>query len=457
MNIETPKPLTHELPSQFSERLGIFYSSLVPAKHKKDNGQFFTPLDIARFMSALSTQCYTEHVKILDPGCGTAILSCCLIEHLSKSETVKTIDLTVYETDTSVNTYTRLSLEYIKTWLHEKNIELHFDIINRDFILDNINCFKDVDNLFGSPDKGLFDIVISNPPYFKLQKEDKRAVAAHKIVYGQPNIYSIFMYTAARLLKAGGELIFITPRSFSSGNYFRAFREEIFKLLQPKHIHLFGSRTDTFNRDSVLQETLILKGVKADNISLDDTILLSHSAGVNDIFAPQLKNHVLNDLVDFTSTEKIIHLPESDDDERIIKLFKSWNGTLNKYGIKISTGPVVSFRAVEHLHRIYSNGTKHLVPLYQLHNTAKMKFTWPLEKKEKPQYIVQSDKTKSLLLPNKDYIFLRRFSAKDDKSRLVATPYFSESVNEAFIGVENHLNYIYRPGGELSKIEIIGL
>ncbi|HYG15465.1 MAG TPA: methyltransferase, partial [Bacteroidia bacterium] len=122
-----------------------------------------------------------------------------------------------------------------------------------------------------------------------------------------------------------------------------------------------------------------------------------------------------------------------------------------------STGPVVSFRAVEHLHRIYSNGTKHLVPLYQLHNTAKMKFTWPLEKKEKPQYIVQSEKTKSLLLPNKDYIFLRRFSAKDDKSRLVATPYFSESVDEAFIGVENHLNYIYRPGGELSKIEIIGL
>ena len=36
---------------------------------------------------------------------------------------------------------------------------------------------------------------------------------------------------AAKLLKEGGELIFITPRSFASGNYFRAFREAFFQAV----------------------------------------------------------------------------------------------------------------------------------------------------------------------------------------------------------------------------------
>jgi adenine-specific DNA-methyltransferase len=61
------------------------------------------------------------------------------------------------------------------------------------------------------------------------------------------------------------------------------------------------------------------------------------------------------------------------------------------------------------------------------------------------------------LLPNKNYIFLRRFSAKDDKSRLVAAPYFVGISQAEFIGVENHLNYIYRPQGHLARNEILGL
>ena len=102
----------------------------------------------------------------------------------------------------------------------------------------------------------------------------------------------------------------------------------------------------------------------------------------------------------------------------------------------------------------YQNGIVFLVPLYQLINTAKMQFEWPLAKRNKPQYIQLCEETKSLLLPNKNYVFLRRFSAKDDKSRLVATPYFVDITQAEFIGVENHLNYIYRPKGHLERNEI---
>jgi adenine-specific DNA-methyltransferase len=86
-----------------------------------------------------------------------------------------------------------------------------------------------------------------------------------------------------------------------------------------------------------------------------------------------------------------------------------------------------------------------------------MQFEWPVSKRNKPQYIQLCEETKTLLLPNKDYVFLRRFSAKGDKSRLVATPYYGDSIQAEYIGVENHLNYIYRPKGNLNMNEILGL
>ena len=62
-----------------------------------------------------------------------------------------------------------------------------------------------------------------------------------------------------------------------------------------------------------------------------------------------------------------------------------------------------------------------------------------------------------MLIPNKNYILLRRFSSKDDKSRLIAAPYFSNFITAEYIGVENKVNYIYRPKGHLDRNEIFGL
>jgi adenine-specific DNA-methyltransferase len=263
--------------------------------------------------------------------------------------------------------------------------------------------------------------------------------------------------TAAKLLKNGGELIFIIPRSFAAGNYFRAFREAFFSEVELEQIHLFNSRTDTFNRDDVLQETLIIKGKKQKLNGNLPNILLTHSNGVSDLDKPTDKEYQADELIDFNTKEKILHLPSNEMEDKVIKLFKSWSGSLHKYEMQISTGPVVSFRATEYLFEQYQNGTIFLVPLYQLINTGKMTFEFPVSKKGKPQYIQLCEETKPLLLPNKNYVFLRRFSAKDDKSRLVASPYFIDISQAEFIGVENHLNYIYRPKGHLDRNEILGL
>jgi adenine-specific DNA-methyltransferase len=450
--------LQDESPSHYADRLGLTYSSNVTNEHKKDNGQFFTPLAISQFMGNLCS--YTKsNLKILDPGCGVLILSCSLIESLvNNNPEIESIELTAYETDKDLLPYTYRSIDFLKKWINKKNISFNCQLFTDDFVLSNKDCFQVSNSLFDEPRNEIFDIVISNPPYFKISKDDRRAVIAKSIVYGQPNIYSVFLMAGAKLLKTNGELIFITPRSFSSGNYFRAFRDTFFKTIRLDTIHLFDSRRDAFNRDNILQETLIMKGTKTNNYKFTSAVLLSHSAGTKDLVDPSKKEYPINELIDFNSTEKILHLPTSETEDNIIKLFKSWKGSLHKYSFQISTGPVVSFRATKFLYETFLDRKGlNLVPLYQLHNTSKMYFEWPLFKNSKPQYIEACDESKTLLIPNKNYIFLRRFSAKDDKSRLIATPYFIDIAQSEYIGVENHLNYIYRPKGHLDRNEILGL
>ena len=450
-------PPLNTLPSSFADIVGQLYNKTVSSIHKKKNGQFLTPVEIARFMSSLVFS-NEEKLKLLDPGCGVAILSCSLIEtivHTNKN--IKAIDLVLYEPDQNIIPFLSKVLDYLKKWLSDKNVLLNLTLIEEDFILDNSLCFEKATPLFFNLEDKVFDIVISNPPYFKIPKEDKRAMVAKSIVWGQPNIYSIFMMVASKLLKENGQLIFITPRSFASGNYFRAFREAFFQEIEIQHIHLFGSRTEAFDKDSILQETLILKGKKkALDMRLAE-IVVTHSSGIHDMGQFSEKRYRTNELINYNSTEKIIHLPANEVDNNIMKLFKTWSGNLREYNIKISTGPVVSFRATKYLFNEYQNGTTFLVPLFQLVNTTKMNFEWPVSKRNKPQYIQLCDDTRSILLANKNYIFLRRFSSKDDKSRLVAAPYFAEANKWEYIGIENHLNYIYRPYGQLTNNEILGL
>ncbi|MFN6378948.1 MAG: Eco57I restriction-modification methylase domain-containing protein [Flavobacteriales bacterium] len=454
------EPNSQELPSDFADRLGVFYTQQVTASHKKVNGQYFTPTAIARLLASYS-DASKRSLRILDPGCGTGILSCTLIEHLANSERgIEQIELVVYETDNEVIPFTRQALNNLASWLINKGVKFSYVLHQMDFVLENasvlyssslLSLFEERNNIDTN-----FDVIISNPPYFKLSKEDKRALVSQMLVSGQPNIYSIFMGVASKLLSAEGELIFITPRSFASGNYFRAFREFFFRAVQIEKIHLFNSRKDAFNRDNVLQETVVIKAIN-ERLNPNKSVLISSSAGIKDILEPEIKYFNSSELVDLDSKEKILHLPTSDKEERIMTLVSSWENVLADFNIKVSTGPVVSFRASDFIQDHYENGVVFLAPLFWLHNVNKMMLEWPKQGKGKGQFIRIEDGSKSLLIANKNYIFLRRFSTKDDKSRLIAAPYFCNYSKADYIGVENKVNYIYRKGGHLDREEVVGL
>ncbi len=139
-----------------------------------------------------------------------------------------------------------------------------------------------------------------------------------------------------------------------------------------------------------------------------------------------------------------------------ISIFRKWQNFLNDYNIQISTGPIVAFRCQEFL-KPEGDINSLLAPLVWLHNIKEMKFVYPLKKANKPSFIINTENSRKVLLKNKNYVFLRRFSSKDDKSRLVCCPYFSSSFQTEMLGIENHINYIHRPNGELSEDEIWGI
>ncbi len=455
-------PFLGESPSEYADRLGIFYSTTVTEEYKKEVGQYFTPLNVSHFMSKYS-KVTTDRVKILDPGCGIGILSATLAEELIlKNRDIRTIELVAFETDVDILKYSERCFEYLRKWLNERGIEFTVFLCKNDFILHNSLILNNQDNIYE-----FYDIIISNPPYFKLPKGDIRSQIAKSVIFGQTNIYTIFLSIAAKLLKPQGQLIFITPRSFCSGNYFRLFRETFFSIVDIKSIHIFNSRKDAFKRDKVLQENIIIsaekkcavKSKKYQNDSAEHITTISSSSGIEDIKRRRIKEYKISELINFDSYQKILHLPSTTIDEEVIKIFKTWTGSLNQYNLEISTGPVVSFRS-ENMIKLKND--KNTVPLLWLHNVESMKLIWPrnigYKGKPKGQYIINNEESFSRLLKNKNYILLRRFSTKDDKRRLIATPYLSISFNNTImVGLENHLNYIYHKNEELSSMQVFGI
>ena len=450
-------PKYKELPGDYADRLGLIYAKESSGIEKKSKGQFFTPLAIARFMASMSTS-QNQAVSILDPGCGTGVLSISLAEHLiSVNPQLKAIRIVAYETDVNLIKYSQLTFAYLKEWLSQKDIKFKYTLHITDFVLDNCDSLDASTNLFRKK-LDSFDYIISNPPYFKLSKDDEKTKAAKSVVNGHANIYSIFMAIAAQLLKTKkSELIFITPRSFSSGSYFQAFRNNFFKKVDIIQVHLFQSRKETFSRDKVLQETIIIKCQPKTQGKNRPEILVTSSNGTKDLNSLEALTLPSNIVIEYDSADRIVFLPTTQREWEIVELFRTWNGSLNKYNIQISTGPVVAHRAWDFIQNQSQNESFDIVPLFWLHNVFKMELTWPIEKPDKGQYIKSEQKSRSILIENKNYLLLRRFSSKDDKSRLIAAPYFSNATTADFIGIENKLNYIYRPKGYLDRAEIIGL
>ncbi len=339
----------------------------------------------------------------------------------------------------------------------KKNITIHARVYESDFVLAATNIFYPT--LFSHSENrhNEFDLIISNPPYFKLKSDDERVRAIQGKIEGHTNIYTLFMAFGAKMLSSTGAAVFIVPRSFCSGTYFSKFRREFLSQVTPVAAHLFKSRGEVFSRDNVLQENVVLKFEKTGNPSATyktNTIAISTSqngdAMTESVSRDVSYKHFLAD----TGKNLFFRLPTGLLDEQIIETIDRWEDTLSSLNLKVSTGKVVPFRSKKIL-KSTPEGEKSFVPLLWMQHIRPYQVKWQLHSFKKEQFLLTEDK--SLLVEKQNYVLVRRFSAKEDNRRIVAAPFLASTFDYDYVGFENHLNVIYKTDKDLRDSEAIGL
>lgn len=422
------------------------HESSTPRSHSKTHGQFFTPPSVASFMASLLTIPAREF-RVLDAGAGSGILSAAVCDRVVRLRSPRSVHLVLYETDATVLGSLKQCLERCRRELAKAGHLLTAELHEQDFVL----SAGTQGSLFAERAARAFDAVIMNPPYFKLSKDSQYSKAMSEVVHGQPNIYALFMALGADLLKPDGTLVAITPRSFCNGPYFRGFRRWFFQRMSLEHVHLFESRTDTFRHAKVLQEsviTLTRRGRQTNKVAV------TTSKGQS--LSPRPKARVLPaaQVLDDSASEMVLRIPEAPEDSSVIALVEGWHRRFQDLGLRVSTGPVVAFRARPFLSSTMNGNT---VPLLSVHNVRAFETRWPVVKGQKPTAFLVAPESRSQLLPVRNYVLLRRFTAKEEHRRLVASCYLRRDAGHEQVALENHLNYVYHAERELSEAECLGL
>ena len=432
---------------EYAERLSALHSDVLRRKDMKPKGQFFTPKQVSVFMAELF-DINQNKITLLDPGAGTGVLSAAFCEKLLSRKKPVALVIDAFENDPEIIPFLKKVLQECKKDLEGKGSKVEFNVLAKDFILTN-EPYLSGPGLFEKGEK-FYDFVISNPPYYKVGTESRYSRMLAQLICGQPNIYAFFMTMAASMLADKGEMVFITPRSFCSGLYYKNFRKWFLRKVRITRIHIFESRKDIFDKDEVLQENIIIKASKNGKEGIV-TITTSKDKGLNVLGRIEVD---YSDIVSPKNGESFIRIPTSELDVKILHIIDKWPSTLNKQGVQISTGPVVDFRAKEHLRQDLTKGS---VPLLWMHNMQNMRVEWPLKKNKKPTAIASTEETSPVLLPVKNYVLLKRFTSKEQRRRLDAAVLKQSEFPHESVGIENHVNYIHKPKGSLSVGEAFGI
>lgn len=437
-----PKPLSMVDAAglvEFAHQAGRSFVGKLSRVEQKAAGQFMTPPAIAGFMAQrLIAPVDRPHVRLLEPSAGAGILIAAVAEALLKKPALpRTIDALIFEKDMRLMPLLEALCLRISEACSARGANFNYKLFCEDFLLSEVA-------LLGQPIEGL--LTIANPPFFKLNKAlDERAGLHSYAVFGQPNIYGLFMAATARLTPPDGRWCFIAPRSWMNGHYFKAVRHTMLRHLTMESLHVFESRRDSFEEDAVLQETVIAwaNGRAVREVGLD--VLLTRSQGIADMDHAPVRA-VPTELIVANDEHATVTVPGEG-----ASLIDGWTSTLSTYGLKVSTGPVVAFRCREFLSHVPKRET---VPLLWMQHIGQQHIMWPIAKKL--EHIDAIGLNAWTLVPNAPMVIMRRFSPKEDLRRVICAPYFGELPGAA-IGLENHLNYIHRPGGRMSRSEVRGL
>lgn len=413
-------------------------------------GQFFTPEPVAALMASM-LDCRQPEVHILDAGAGAGSLFAALVALLcGRGKPPRRITVTAYEVDERLMPYLRQTLQACADACARAGIAFESRGIHADFLESAVTMLRG--NLFASTQRPFpFNCVILNPPYRKIHSASAHRTLLRRIGVETSNLYTGFLAAAIHLLEPGGEMVAITPRSFCNGPYFRPFRRSLLEMMSLRRLHIFDSREEAFGDDAVLQENVILSAVRGAERPERVTITASH--GIADDLMSE-RDVPYAEVVRPDDPRSFIHIVADDMGRAVRERINTLGATLADLGLSVSTGRVVDFRARPYLRQQPEAGAPPLIyPAHFDHGYI----VWPRPAGKKPNALAIDDYTRPQLVPNGHYVLVRRFSAKEERRRVVAAIYDAGRVPCEAVGFENHLNYFHRNGNGLGLTLARGL
>ena len=378
-------------------------------KKKGALGQFMTPFKLAEFMAGMFK--IREGAVLLDAGAGIGSLT------MAAARALKLERAEAWEVDPVMVSYLRENLS---------SLGVPYELHERDFILDSVDRIQF--------DQGTrFTHAILNPPYKKIGSDSQHRQACRQIGLETVNLYTAFFALAMLQMRKGGEIVIIIPRSFCNGPYYKPFRNLMLAKCAIDAIHVFDSRSQAFKDDEVLQENIILKLTRA-GVQGVVNLSFSQDASLIDLHQREVPFDVI---VQPEDNERFVRIPRHDElDEAVLNLFSH---SLKELGLEVCTGPVVDFRLKSWWSQVPQPGT---VPCIYPHHLTKDGFEWPKEHK-KPNSLFRSPEVDKWLMREGIYVIVRRFSAKEERRRVVAYVVTPKDTRSEFVGFENHWNVFH--------------
>jgi adenine-specific DNA-methyltransferase len=432
-----------------SFELGVNLLQQRSVARRKAFGQFLTPPILAHF-AAEQLGAISNGSRVLDPAIGSGTLACAVIERLIQAGQPLEIWLEGYEIDLELCQAAERMLQQAADAAARHGIRVHFQVLCCDFILEQM---KPAAPLFETVQTNCsYSHIIANPPYFKINQVTDYGRTAKGLIKGHTNVYTLFMALAVKLLQPDGKACFIVPRSFCSGAYFAEFRQQLIRDVNPSRVHVFEAREGNF--DGVLQENVVFSFQQK---PLAQHVIISTSPTLSDL--PEQITARQVDMQHFLGRQGkklFFRLPTHELDEQILEVMDRWSDSLHTHELEVSTGPVVPFRLRCFLMDVVEEGKS--VPLLWLHHVkAQTLLLKAVNGRQKPAAFSTLPEAQQWLTPTANYVILRRFTAKEEARRLVSAPFLADNFPYSWVGLENHLNYIYRKNTPLTTIETVGL
>lgn len=373
-------------------------------------GQVFTPRPAADLLVSLMDLPQRNNLRVLDPGAGIGSLSASLVSRIAQERPDTSIEVVAVERDGRL-------LPALQDTLNELGAQggVTTKAVQQDYLLEDHQELEEP-----------FDLVVMNPPYAKLPAKSLERKELAQYGVDVPNLYAAFMALGLAQLRDGGQLTAIVPRSFMNGTYFTNFRAFLLKHAAIRRIHSFESRNTVFADSGVLQESVIInleRGGKEAPVYIgvsrtDEPVPHTYTVPYDHVVVP-------------TDENRFIRIPSETGDA--INADK----TLGELGLKVATGKVVDFRARSYC---LDEATSHSVPLIYPGNIDCGEITWPRSMpRPKPQYFDARDEfARKQVHPPGRYVVVKRFSAKEERRRVVAGIWESD----APVAFENKTNVI---------------